>query len=137
MRKLILLSIIAACIIVLGFKIRSVFFPPRSSASQIAAQKNILNDIPKQEKFIGIYSCLPNNEPSPLTVMCILGLKMSDGSYIALNIGDNIADKQLKIETGDFLITEGLFVPIEQISSDQWKKHNIKGILKVTKITKR
>jgi hypothetical protein len=135
MRKFVMLSIIAVCIITLGFKIHSVFFTPHSSTSE-TAQKNILSEMPKLTTLRGVYSCLPNDEPNPLTVMCVSSLKLTDGSYAALNLGDHRADKLLKIETGNTVEIEGMFTPVGQNIPDQWKKYKVKGILKVTKITK-
>lgn len=87
------------------------------------------SDVPYAASFKGEYVCLPHTDTKgPQTLECALGLKMDNGAYIALDFGD----KPVSYGMGERLELRGMLVPIEQISTDMWRKYPITGILRVT-----
>jgi uncharacterized protein len=104
---------------------------PESSQSPTPA-------VPYQATLTGEYICLPHRTTSgPQTLECALGIKVDTSSYYALDLGQLLnSDQVTKLPTGTPMTVEGLLVPIDQISSDQWQKYNVKGIMRVEKVTK-
>lgn len=92
-----------------------------------------VNQPPKEETFKGEYVCLSHTDTSgPQTMECAFGLKLADGTYIAIDWGDLLSSgAALEIKSGDTLELKGVFVPVEQLSNDQWHKYPITGILRV------
>lgn len=93
------------------------------------------NDPPKEMTFTGDYVCLPHKDTSgPQTMECAFGMKLYDGSYIAIDLSGVSGDTNYPMQSK--LKVTGLYVPIEQISSNTWQVYPIKGIMKVTKVEK-
>lgn len=91
------------------------------------------NESPKEMTIEGEYVCLPHKDTSgPQTMECAFGMKLSDGSYIAIDLSGVSGDTNYPMQSK--LKVTGLYVPIEQISSNTWQVYPIKGILKVTKV---
>lgn len=114
-----------------------------SSSSPIAPSGNaptptiVVSDAPKEATLEGEYTCLPHTDTSgPQTMECALGLKTDDGSYYALDFGNLLQSGAINFGTGTRIRVSGLLVPIEQISSNQWQKYPIKGILQVKEVSK-
>lgn len=101
-------------------------------------QKSIYNGVPKNVTINGTLTCLPHKDMSgPITLECAFGLKEDDtASYYALDTSMLETDQAVFSETGTHVSVFGLLVPIEQISSNQWQKYNIKGIIRVASFTK-
>ncbi len=92
--------------------------------------------VPTEATITGSFTCLPHrNTDGPQTLECASGLETNDGNFYALDLSafSYPADE---FGTGEAIKVTGLLVPIEQISSDMWQKYNIKGIMRVTNITK-
>ena len=90
------------------------------------------NDVPRRVSLSGTYVCLPHrNQNGPQTLECAFGLKTDTGEYYAIDFS---AMSQIPppVATGDRISANGLLVPIEQISSDQWRIYPIEGIFSVT-----
>ncbi len=93
-----------------------------------------INDVPKEMTVEGEYVCLqPKESNEPQTRECALGLKLHDDTYIAADFGDLLnTNKNMKFQTGSMLRVTGLYVPVEQLNTDMWRKYTIKGIMKVS-----
>ena len=80
----------------------------------------------------GEYVCLPHrNTKGPITLECALGIKTGGGVHYALDTSSIGFEEIGSIPTGSKIRITGNIVSIEEISSDQWKKYDIKGIMKV------
>ena len=87
-------------------------------------------DLQAEVKLTGESVCLPHKNPGEMQTMeCAYGLQVDD-KYYALDLGSFIMDFQ----TGETVNIEGTFVPLEALSSDQWQKYDIEGIVTVTAI---
>lgn len=85
----------------------------------------------------GEYTCLPVKNPDePHTLECALGIKTDGGDYYALDTSSlRFGNAGAETPTGSKIQVTGLVVPIEAISSDQWQKYNIRGIMRVNTFT--
>jgi hypothetical protein len=94
---------------------------------------------PYQATFEGEYLCLPHkNSNDPHTLECALGIKTNEGYYYALSMGDLLdTDAPTKTSMGTKISVTGLVVPIAAISSDQWQKYDIQGIMQVKTFTEK
>jgi hypothetical protein len=97
-----------------------------------------INQPPQELTLDGEYTCLPHkNTSGPQTLECALGLKLADGTYVATDMGDLLnTDVNTKHQTGSMVRVTGLYVPAEQLNTDQWQKYPIKGILKASNVVK-
>ncbi len=80
----------------------------------------------------GTYTCLPRKDTEgPQTLECALGIKDDDGSFYAL---DTVLLQSMipPLQTGDRIRAQGILTPIERLSTDYWKRYEIKGIFSVT-----
>jgi hypothetical protein len=93
-------------------------------------------DVVSQETTLeGTYVCLPHTDPNIQTEECALGIKLNDGTYYALSMGDLLGGStSIKFSTGTRIRVGGQVVPIEMISSDQWSKYPVEGIMQVREI---
>lgn len=90
------------------------------------------NDVPRRVSLSGTYVCLPHrNQNGPQTLECAFGLKTDTGEYYAIDFSA-MSQTPPSVATGDTISANGLLVPIEQISSDQWRIYPIEGIFSVT-----
>ncbi len=84
----------------------------------------------------GVYSCLPHADGTK-PKECTPGIKTDSGEYTALDMGLVIeSGGNIKLTDGTRILAGGVVVPIEEISSDQWKPYPIKGIMRVEEIAK-
>ncbi len=89
--------------------------------------------VPKIATLTGLYVCLPAQGDGPQTMECALGfLADRDQSYYALDT--NSLKNYIIYPTGTRLKITGSVYPIEMISSNVWKKYNIKGIIKLNQV---
>lgn len=91
------------------------------------------DDVALQEevKLTGESVCLPHKNPGEMQTMeCAYGLQ-ADDKYYALDLGSFMMD----FETGKTMTIEGTFVPLEALSSDQWQKYDVEGIVTVAAVT--
>lgn len=94
-------------------------------------------DVPRQATLAGSYVCLPHKDTSgPQTDECAIGIHTDQGEYHALDFRALSLPALSTLMVGDKIRVEGTLVPIEQISSDQWQKYLIKGIMHVTNLVK-
>lgn len=75
--------------------------------------------------------CLPHRDTSgPVTLECAIGFKTDSGVNYALDTSD--APGERLWDTGASLELTGILVPLEQLSTDQFQKYDIEGVLRVT-----
>lgn len=87
---------------------------------------------PYRATLSGEYVCLPHADQSgPQTLECAFGIKTDSGEYYVVDF--NLASGEIPdINVGERFSASGIITPIENLSSDQWKKYAIEGILSVT-----
>jgi hypothetical protein len=103
-----------------------------------SAVKGDYSQIPARTTVVGTFECLPHrNTSGPQTDECAFGLKDADGKYYALNTQLMASTDWMNMPTGAEVSVEGVLVPVEQLSSDQWQKYDIVGIISATSITRR
>lgn len=130
-------------VIVLGFGYQFLKMPFGDNQQSIVPSATVVptrdvNQPPKEETYSGEYVCLPHTDTSgPQTMECAFGLKLDDGKYIAIDWGELMTSgAAMEIKSGDRIELTGLFVPVEQLNTDQWRKYPITGILSVKNMTK-
>jgi hypothetical protein len=90
--------------------------------------------VPQAERLTlsGEYTCLkPLTASSTVDEVCRPGLRTADGKYYAY---DSSMSSQIAptFSIGDQLVANGVFTPIELISTNQWQRYNIVGIFSAT-----
>jgi len=93
------------------------------------------SDIYMPATFTGVTACLPPSATSTQSSECAFGIRAQDGNYYALDMIDIVPEQRLS-KTGIRVSVHGMLVPIEAISSDVWRKYDVKGIVHVTEVTK-
>lgn len=87
---------------------------------------------PQRTTLTGTYLCLPNtNTSGPQTLECALGIQTDTGIYYAMDF-NLLSTITPDIPTGSRISANGIVTPIEQLSSDHWKKYPVTGIFSVT-----
>ncbi len=88
--------------------------------------------IPGPRSFDGTYECLPHRDTSgPQTLECAFGIQTDDGDHHGLSLtalAPSLADT---LQTGTRIRVQGVYVPVEALSSDAWQRYDIEGILQV------
>jgi len=80
--------------------------------------------------------CLPHKDLSgPQTDECAIGLKTDQQEYFALDFSSASMNTKSLVK-GEKVTVSGIFVPIDQISSNHWEVYPIKGILSVTEFSR-
>jgi hypothetical protein len=103
-----------------------------------SAVKGDYSQIPAQTTIVGTYECLPHRDTSgPQTMECAFGIKGTDGAHYALDTGLLDSNVWMSAPTDTQLEVEGVLVPADQLSSNQWQKYDITGIMRATHITRR
>lgn len=91
-----------------------------------------LSTDPYEDTLSGTIDCLPAKDPSlPATAECKLALKTDEGDYYGLDFHMMTMPYPTPV-TGATISAYGLITPIENMSSDQWQRYNIKGVFSVT-----
>lgn len=93
--------------------------------------------IPKRITVEGIWECLPVKDPSqPHTMECAFGIKEDKtGHNYAVNT-QLMSSSFVDYPTGEHLRISGVMTPAEMLSTNQWQKFDMKGILNATTIEK-
>ena len=138
----IIISILAALILICGaiyYNYNKNFAenPQNPYLSGTVSEKGPYSQIPQRKTVEGVTECLPHrNTSGPQTLECAFGIKETGTNYhYAVNL--NLLAQQYSFETGVNISVEGVFVPIEQISTNMWQKYNIVGIISVTSLQKK
>jgi hypothetical protein len=86
---------------------------------------------PKRMTLEGTLVCLPHAPGYPPTKECAIGLRTDDGTHYAFDtmLMSSIPEEH---RVGDRITGNGVFTPIERLSTDHWRKYTIVGIFSVT-----
>lgn len=88
---------------------------------------------PDRVTLDGEYVCLPHRDTSGVqTDECAAGLR-TDTAYYALDFALMSATAP-QLTVGDRLRANGIFTPVETLSSDRWQQYDIAGIFSVTSL---
>lgn len=89
---------------------------------------------PQSATVVGEYICLPHVDTTgPQTDECALGIKTDVGIYYSLDFS-LLSQSVPGLNVGDRISVNGVFTPVERLSSTWWKKYPIRGILSVSDI---
>jgi hypothetical protein len=101
----------------------------------IKIKKGPYSEIPHRQTVLGTWECLPHKDTSgPQTTECALGIfSKEDNKHYALNLS-LMSRAPVDYRTGTTLRVSGILVPIEQLSTEQWQKYDIAGIISATTI---
>lgn len=95
-------------------------------------QGDTLPNAPYRGTLSGEYICLPHrNTNGPQTLECALGIKTEAGEYYAVDF-NLMSQDYPDIRMGSVISANGVITPIENLSTDTWKKYPIEGIFSVT-----
>ncbi len=109
------------------FYLQNAGVPVPVAQAPAASQETVLT---------GTYVCLPHTDKTK-PKECTPGIQTEDRSYYALDLGILIEGGTApKLVAGTKILAGGVVVPIEGISTDQWKQYPIKGIMKVEEVAK-
>lgn len=91
-----------------------------------------------QEGIEGEYVCLPHKDTGgPQTLECALGLKADDGRYYAVSASGAIAESaSATTPTGARVRLTGNVVPAPALSTTEWDRYDIAGVISVTTFTR-
>lgn len=82
----------------------------------------------------GSFACLPFQDDAEQKGECTLGVK-DNGNYYAIDISTiSLAVTDLKAD--DNIVVSGNFVPFGQITSQEWKKFKVAGLINVESLTR-
>jgi len=84
----------------------------------------------------GTYVCLPHTDGTKAKE-CTPGIQVENKDYYALDMAIIVeSGTSPKLTNGMKILAGGIIVPIEEISTDQWQKYPIKGIMQVEEVAK-
>ena len=98
-------------------------------------QGNGLPTDPYRGTLSGVQTCLPHKDTKgPQTMECAIGMKTDSGEFYALDFSmmSQSPVPPQEISSGKRFTANGLITPIENLSSNNWQKYNVKGIFSVT-----
>lgn len=96
-------------------------------------EQNAANEAwtPDRVTLEGEYVCLPHRDTSgPQTMECAFGLR-TDTAYYAIDFA-LMSQGSPELTVGDRFSANGIFTPVETLSSDRWQQYDIVGIFSVT-----
>jgi len=134
-------STITLIILVLVFIGLALFIQPRSPISNAPAPSdkptptNIYSELPQRISVIGYWECLPHKDTTgPQTMECAIGIALdqSDG-HMAVNTS-LISTYPVDFSSGTKVKIDGLFTPLDHLSSNSMQKYDIDGIISATSI---
>lgn len=129
MKKWLVVVIITLILGILGFFALNNYIYQEKQRSNHTPPENFE---PQRITLSGEYTCLPHADTSgPQTLECALGIKTSDGNYYALDFS-LMSQEYPNIPGGTTISANGILTPIKNLSTDHWKKYNVKGIFSVT-----
>lgn len=102
---------------------------------EIPLQTTTVSETENTQVLEGVYACLPRADGAKGRE-CTPGIKVGD-EYYALDLASVIeAGGELGLRAGEKISVGGTIVPIEEISSDQWKAYSLKGIMRVLEVAR-
>lgn len=86
---------------------------------------------PQRATLEGTLVCLPHAPGYPPTKECAIGLRLDDGTHYAFDtmLMSSIPEPH---QVGDRITGNGVLTPIERLSTDHWRKYDVRGIFSVT-----
>lgn len=119
----------------IGFKSTEIFVAAEDAAAEEIIDENAQLDDQYSNEFTGEYICLPHTDTSgPQTLECALGMKLDDGTYVALDTQNLAPEESQGLTNGNIYTVYGNLVPIEELSTDHWQKYPITGIVQVSEV---
>ncbi len=99
-----------------------------------SATKGAYSELPEKVTVTGKQICLPHKDTTgPQTLECAIGFKIDDGENYVLDMNLlSSTDAADLINSGVHVRVQGIITPAVALSSNQWQKYNMKGILSVT-----
>lgn len=127
------LAIIIALLIIFVLAYQSFSSAGSNSANRVSPTPS---DAPQEISLRGEFVCLPYKDTtSPQTTDCTLGVRTDNNVYYAIDAtGEGARNMLLGLQTGLKIQIDGVLVPIEQISSSEWQKYDIGGIVSTENI---
>lgn len=100
------------------------------------AAQNTPTETSKAVILEGMYVCLPHTDGTKAKE-CTPGIRVENKDYYALDMAIIVeSGTSLKLTNGMKILAGGVIVPIEEISTDQWQKYPIRGIMSVEEVAK-
>lgn len=116
------IGFVVVLVLVLGFFALRSYAPERETETHE----------PYRATLTGTHTCLPHRDTSgPQTMECAFGMETDDGRYFALDFS-LMSQIPPRVQSGDRFTASGLVTPIENLSSDHWRKYDVEGIFSVT-----
>ena len=127
-------TILALIGLILAGMVVSLFIPKNNPVAVNSPVERI-PDTPYEVVVKGTLVCLQTTVTMEVNGDCKQGLAAEDGKKYALNLAAHTGVTNM-LQINDTVTVEGILLPIEQISTDQWYAYNIVGIITVNSITK-
>lgn len=129
-RNLFFLLVLLLVVFVIGFVLRLLQTTDVNNSVTIPEPTQEIFER-KPATLTGEVVCLPHkNTSGPQTLECAIGLFAADGNYYALDTNLVPQDTSL-LTTGNTIQASGIVTPIELLSTDQFMKYDVKGVLLV------
>ena len=103
-----------------------------------ACEKGARSRLPERVSIIGYWECLPHRDQSgPQTMECAFGIAPEGADDHHLGVHTMLMSSHpVDFPTGTKVRVEGVLTPMEMLSSDQWQKYDIDGIVSAILIEK-
>ncbi len=100
----------------------------------VQAIKGAYSTVPQRVTLAGFWECVPIKRGYPQTEECVRGIALdqSDGHVIVNTM--LMSQMPAEYDPGTKVRVQGVLVPASQLSTDQWQKYDIDGILSATVI---
>ncbi len=107
-------------------------------SAPVNSDQGIDKGISRQITVDGKFTCLPHrNTSGPQTMECAFGIKETNtGDNYALNLEALSESDKTLVSSGANIRVSGLMVPAEALSSDNWQKYNMEGIISVKTVSR-
>ncbi len=106
-------------------------------ASETSSSSSVPTTLRERRTITGTTECLPHRDTTgPQTMECAFGLKADDGKHYALDLMLLATSELMNQPTNERVTLEGLYTPIEELSTDHWQRYNVEGILTVTSVSR-
>jgi heat shock protein HslJ len=122
MKKNIFFSLLAILIVLGGavFLLNNYLYPAKLEVEE-----------PQRVALSGVYLCMPVREGMQDQGDCASGIQTGEGTYYAIDFG-LMSQGVPQIVEGDRIQASGIVTPIENLSTDYWRRYPAVGIFSVT-----
>lgn len=91
--------------------------------------------LPERMTFTGTKVCLPHRDATgPQTLECAAGVRSADGTHYVLDSAGLDETSRMLLESGATVSITGTVTPIELLSTDQWAKYDVAGVVSVESV---